>query len=72
MNCGTGGRNEKAERAGRAGRASRTGDCGKAGRIERAGIVDVYISVMGRLLFALPVSFLYRLYRVSGKRKKFY
>ena len=29
-------------------------------------------SLIVRLLFALPVSFLYRLYRVSGKRKKFY
>ena len=47
----------------------------------RLGGVDVYTSVMGclsfayrslivRLSFALPVSFLYRLYRVSGKRKK--
>ena len=40
------------------------------GRLGGMGRVDVYTLVMGRLSFALPVSFLYRLYRVSGKRKK--
>ena len=39
--------------------ASRTGR--DVGRVGQVGRVDVYISVMGRLSFALPVSFLYRL-----------
>ena len=38
----------------------------------RLGGVDVYTSVIIRLLFALPISFLYRLYRVSVQRKKIY
>ena len=40
------------------------------GRLGGLGRVDVYTLVIIRLSFALPVSFLYRLYRVSGKRKK--
>ena len=41
---------------------------GRAGR-SRCLYFDNY-SLIVRLSFALPVSFLYRLYRVSGKRKK--
>ena len=68
----------------RAGSASRTGrEVGQVGvRAAQAieerqyvfliliWLVDVYTSVIIRLSFALPVSFLYRLYRVSVERKK--
>ena len=62
--------NEKAGRAGKAGTGGTSGTGETSGKSR-----CLYFgkgSLILRLLFALPVSFLYRLYRVSGERKKIY
>ena len=60
------------------GRGGGLGGLGGLGRLGRVGVYTsvrvrlsfAYRSLIVRLSFALPVSFLYRLYRVSEKRKK--
>ena len=63
--AGTGGTSGTGETSG-IGETSGTGEIGGTSRCLYFGNGSLIV----RLLFALPVSFLYRLYRVSGKRKK--